>query len=469
MLAHVQRVIVAIAALSVVSPVAVNAADEITAYTGATLVDPGMNTVVPNGIIVVNGMRIDAVGAANDIKIPKGAKTVALRGKWILPGYIDVHAHMAGPGGAAPSGDPYETRASTEEQKRVFEHINDVLARHLRSGTTTVLDIGGPAWTVKLRDEIKPTIPAPRLYAVGPIIGPPRPILGQNDSENDYTPVTTPAEAVAAVRARAVLKVDMIKFYMVPAEHTGKPFEGFLPAFEAAFAEAHKLGIRTTAHAMRLPIAKMGVDAGLDTLAHGILDTPADEAFLKKMKERGIVMAPTLMVLVGPITTMSGNVSFIEEEKKWGDPEAIESLIKASARQKERQGPLDQRRAVLRAGGLEIAQRNTKLLSDAGVTLAVGTDAGLLGVIHGPSIFREMYLMAEAGLTPQQVLAAASLGGAKFLNKEADLGSLTKGKFADMVVLDADPLVDIHNASKISMVIANGKAWTPDQILPPKK
>lgn len=443
-------------------------AQDLTAYTGATLVDPGRDVVTPDAVIVVNGNRIDAAGAAKDVAVPKGAKVVDLKGKWIVPGYMDVHAHISGPGGAAAEGDPYETPATPEQKKQAADNVDVVLARHLRSGTTTVLDIGGPEWTTKLRGSLPSTKPAPRLYTVGPIVGPPRPILGQHDHDSDYTSVSTAEEAIAAVRARTALKVDMIKFYMVPAEHTGKPFEELLPAFQAAFTEARKLGVRTTAHAMRLPIAKMAVDAGIDVLAHGILDATADDAFIAKMKERGVVMAPTLMVLVGPITTMSGKVTFIDEEKAWGDPAAIASLIKASDRQKDRKGPLDQRRAVMRDGGLAIAQRNTKLLADGGVTLAVGTDAGLLGVIHGPSIFREMYLMADAGLTPRQVLAAASLGGAKFLKKEADLGTLEKGKFADMVVLNADPLADIHNASKISMVVANGKAWAADEILPKK-
>jgi imidazolonepropionase-like amidohydrolase len=161
---------------------------------------------------------------------------------------------------------------------------------------------------------------------------------------------------------------------------------------------------------------------------------------------------------------LAGTLRFTDEEKAWGDPDAIADLLEASERAKNT--PPNPRRTLMKSDQLEVALRNTKALSDAGVALAVGTDAGLLGVLHGPSILHEFQLMNRAGMTAREVLTAATLGGAKFLGREADLGGLSPGKLADMVVLNADPLADIRNASRMHMVVVGGRMWKPEEILP---
>ncbi|HWI40029.1 MAG TPA: amidohydrolase family protein, partial [Verrucomicrobiae bacterium] len=115
-----------------------------------------------------------------------------------------------------------------------------------------------------------------------------------------------------------------------------------------------------------------------------------------------------------------------------------------------------------------VAMKNLKKLWQAGVTVAAGTDAGNIGTLPGPSIFRELKLMQASGLTPRQVLTAATLNGARVMGRENELGTLEEGKLAEMVVLGSDPLADIGNTADIRLVIKGGEVLRPEQIAPPR-
>jgi imidazolonepropionase-like amidohydrolase len=108
---------------------------------------------------------------------------------------------------------------------------------------------------------------------------------------------------------------------------------------------------------------------------------------------------------------------------------------------------------------------NLRRVRDAGITIAMGTDAGNIGTVHGPSIFREMAMMQEAGMTPLEVLKSATSGGARALRREADTGTLTVGKYADLVVLDADPLADLQNLSHAYRVLKGGVIYDPAELM----
>jgi imidazolonepropionase-like amidohydrolase len=135
-----------------------------------------------------------------------------------------------------------------------------------------------------------------------------------------------------------------------------------------------------------------------------------------------------------------------------GDPEAIASWVQA---------PVPAAAAKQGLAGLrmqiETAQRNLKRLADAGVVIAAGTDAGNIGTLHGPSMHRELELMAEAGLTPMQVLVAATRDAARVFAEEPEFGTIEAGTLADLLVLDADPLADVRNARRIRQVVKGGK------------
>jgi len=109
--------------------------------------------------------------------------------------------------------------------------------------------------------------------------------------------------------------------------------------------------------------------------------------------------------------------------------------------------------------------RNLRRVADAGITIALGTDAGNIGTLHGPSVFREARLMQEAGLTPLEIVRAATLGGATALGLENEIGTIAPGKLADMVLLDADPLADAANLSAVRTVFRAGRVFDPDVLI----
>jgi imidazolonepropionase-like amidohydrolase len=112
-----------------------------------------------------------------------------------------------------------------------------------------------------------------------------------------------------------------------------------------------------------------------------------------------------------------------------------------------------------------IALQNLRKVWDAGIPVVMGTDAGNIGTLHGPSVFREMEIMTQAGLTPLQVLRSATSNGAKTMGLEREIGTLAPGKLADLVILNADPLADVANLSKIHRVIKDGKLFVPDELI----
>ena len=220
-------------------------------------------------------------------------------------------------------------------------------------------------------------------------------------------------------------------------------------------------------------VACTAVEEGADVLVHSVIDKPIDDAFVKLLKDRHVILCPTLVVFERYGRTFSHQLNLTPEEEKWGNPKVIASLDvtkipedKLPQRVKDALG--DPKAALDRIKKTyDVALPNLKKLEDAGVTIAAGTDAGNIGTIHGPALFREFQLMKEAGLTPMQILQCATANAAKLFGGEtgARVGKLENGCFADLVILNSNPLDDIKNASDIDTVIKNGVAYPVDSIL----
>jgi imidazolonepropionase-like amidohydrolase len=243
--------------------------------------------------------------------------------------------------------------------------------------------------------------------------------------------------------------------------------EKFRPTVHAVIEESHARKLRVAVHATELEAARAAVEEGADLLVHSVNDKPVDEAFVNLVRERGTILTPTLVVFERYSRTFANKLELTREEKAWGNPEVIASLdvtklppgkvpdrIKTALENPE--PVLEKIRQTY-----DVALRNLKTLHDAGVTIATGTDAGNIGTIHGPSIFREFQLMREAGLTPMQILACTTANAARTFGGEtgAKLGALEPGKFADLVILNSNPLDDIANASDLDRVMKNGVVY----------
>jgi imidazolonepropionase-like amidohydrolase len=222
-----------------------------------------------------------------------------------------------------------------------------------------------------------------------------------------------------------------------------------------------------------LETARAAVEEGADVLVHSVIDKPIDEAFVKLLKDRHTILCPTLVVFERYGRTFSHQLNLTPEEQKWGNPEVIASLDVTKIPQDKlpdrvKTALADPKAALDRIKKTyEIALPNLKKLEDAGVTIAAGTDAGNIGTIHGPALFREFQLMKEAGLTPMQILKCTTANAAKLFGGEtgAHIGNIENGYFADLVILNSNPLDDIAGASDIDTVIKNGMFYPADSIL----
>jgi imidazolonepropionase-like amidohydrolase len=401
-------------------------------------------------------------------------KQIECVGKFILPGYSDTHVHFFQSGDlfTRPDGaDLNAVRPYKDEVAWVKSHVNDVFERYLRCGITSVVDVGGPFWNFEVRKIANATQKAPHVAVAGPLISSvSREKLDLGDPP--IVKIDTPDQARAFVRKLAEQKPDLVKiWYIVDKDH---PVESFRPIVRATIEESHAHKIRVAVHATELETARAAVEEGADVLVHSVTDNPVDDAFVKLLKDRHTILCPTLVVFERYGRTFSHQLNLTPEEQKWGNPEVIASLDvtkipddKLPQRIKDALAKPDDVLSRIKKT-YEVALPNLKRLEDAGVTIAAGTDAGNIGTIHGPALFREFQLMKDAGLTPMQILQSTTVNAAKLFGGETGrrIGQIAPGYFADLVVLNSNALDDIAHASDIDMIIKNGVIYRADSILP---
>jgi imidazolonepropionase-like amidohydrolase len=452
--------------------VVISARAEKISLVGATVVNPTDGKVMPNATVVINGDRIERVSMGKQDATALG-KQIDCAGKFILPGYVDTHIHFfqsadlfTRPDGA----DLNSVRPYKDEVAWIKSHLDDVFARYIRCGITSVVDVGGPFWNFEVRKTANATAKAPRVAVAGPLISSvSREKLDLGDPP--IVKIDNPEQARAFVRKLAEQKPDLVKiWYIVDKDH---PVDSFRPTVRATVEESHAHKIRVAVHATELETARAAVEEGADVLVHSVVDKPVDDAFVKLLKEHRTILCPTLVVFERYGRTFSHQLNLTPEEKAWGNPEVIASLDVTKIPQDKLPDRI--KTALVKPDEAldrikktyEVALPNLKTLEDAGVTIAAGTDAGNIGTIHGPALFREFQLMREAGLTPMQILQCATANAAQLFGGDtgAHIGKIDIGYFADLVVLKSNPADDIAHASDIETVIKNGVVYPADSIL----
>src|SRR5438067_400388 len=454
------------------SVLSLSAHGEKIALVGGTVINPADGKVLPNATVVIDGGKIERVSTGKQNAAGLG-KQINCAGKFILPGYIDTHVHFFQSGDlfTRPDGaDLNSVRPYKDEVVWVKSHLNDVFARYLRSGITSVVDVGGPFWNFEVRKAANATAKAPRVAVAGPLISSvSREKLDLGDPP--IVKIDTPDQAREFVRKLAEQKPDLVKiWYIVDKDH---PVDSFRPIVRATIEESHARKLRVAVHATELETARAAVEEGADILVHSVIDKPVDDAFVKLLKDRHIILCPTLVVFERYGRTFANKLNLTPEEQAWGNPEVIASLDvtkipQDKLPQRVKDALTDPKAALDRIKKTyDVALPNLKKLEDAGVTTAAGTDAGNIGTIHGPALFREFQLMKEAGLTPMQILQCATANAAKLFGGEtgAHIGSIEKGGFADLIILKSNPIDDIKNASDIDSVVKNGVLYPAQELL----
>jgi len=391
------------------------------AFTGARLINGTDRAPVDNATIVVRDGKIVAAGAG--ATIPAGAERVSLAGKTVIPGLVNAHGHVG-------------NTVGLEQGKYSAENVQRDLKTYADYGVTTVFSLGDDqAAGIAARDSQKtPSLARARLYVAGPVLAP-----------------KSPEDAVKLVDEVAAMKVDIVKIRV--DDNLGSTQKMAPEIYRAVIDQAHKKGLPVAVHLFYLSDAKAVLDAGADFIAHSVRDTDVDDSFVSMIKRRDVCYSPTLMREVSTFVYESKPAWFTDPLfLKHADAKTLETLQQPARQEQMR----NSKSAQAYKKGLEVASRNLKKLSDAGVRIAMGTDTGPPARFQGYFELMELELMAKAGMTPQKVLAAATRDAAHCMKLDREIGTIEANKWADFVVLDADPLANISNVKKINSVYVAG-------------
>ena len=412
------------------------------ALVGGRIIDGYEGRPIEDGVVLIAGNRIAAVGTRSQITVPPGTPTIDTRGMSVMPGMADMHVHLMILG----HGD-YE-RWDTTYRSRFRAEIMPAAARQLlASGVTFARELGGPLedlLDVKRRIEAG-EIPGPRLFIAGPFI--------QHKPYSDYEKefrwgVTGAADARAKVQRIVDAGVDLVK--LIDQDQMTED------EVRAVVETAHKAGRPVVAHGHREDEIRIGLKYGVDSFEHtGLATEPGyPEDILQGLRKRNQTLGwcPTIEGLFLSEYTADG---FPE---RLNDPRWQEGLAPDLVR--------DIRESLRDIGGLPYFQlvrrriptlaNKFRQLRESGVTLLVGTDSGIPGNFHTDSTWRELATWVDLGMTPMQAIAGATRWPAVWLKREKDIGTLAPGRYADIIAVRGDVLKHIALLQRVDLVIKNG-------------
>ncbi|HEY9462392.1 MAG TPA: amidohydrolase family protein [Vicinamibacterales bacterium] len=394
-------------------------------FEGARLLTGERRPPIEDSALVVNDGRITAAGPRATIKAPARATVIDVRGKTILPALVDAHSHL---------GYTDVRTGITSSASYTHDNLLDQLRRYAYYGIAATLSLGLDRGDVPYQLRASPTPGAALFLTAGRGIAMPNAGPNADYWKDAAYGVTTEAEARAAVRELAAKKVDIVKIWVDDRNKTVTPLPPSL--YRPIIAEAHSRGLRVVAHVFYLADAKELLRAGIDGFAHGIRDLDVDEEIMTLFKQRPqVFVIPNL-----PDTPPSiADLAWLSETLP---PRAIEELKKTAVA------------SPARPRLFEVQARSLAKLAAAGVRIAFGTDAGV-GAPYGFSAHTELADMVAAGMTPSDVIVAATRTSAEVMRLN-QLGTIAAGKSADFIVLDASPLDDIRNTRRISRVYLRG-------------
>jgi imidazolonepropionase-like amidohydrolase len=429
--------------------ISLNAFAQTKALVGGTLIDGFGGKPLQNSVIIIEGERIKAVGQIGQLEIPKGAEIISTEGMSVLPGLWDMHVHLYLTG---HSDYPHWDKKYPKVEKDVIMPAS--AHQLLNAGITSARDLGGPLEaSISVRDRInKGEIPGPTMYMSGPFIQH-APYPG---TEAFRWGVTGEADARAKVKQLVKAGVNCIKLIDQDQMTTQE--------VAAIVDEAHKNGLKVVGHSHRPEEIRKGMKAGVDCFEHtGLASAPEyPEDIMALIKER------TAQMSLGPLfwtPTVEGlyNFEYVRDNPENLDndswhldlPDSIIKDIKQSIR-KPGQLSYFQLNPIRRP----TLERKVKQLKDAGVVLLIGTDSGIPMKFHSQSTWNELDVWVNKfGLDPMYTIRAATYWPSVAMGVEKDFGTVSEGKYADIIAVKGDVLRYIDLLQNVGMVIKKGKRY----------
>lgn len=417
---------------------------------GATLIDGTGNEPIPNAVVVIENDRIQAVFRHGEQVYPRGARVIQAQGKTIIPALFDIDTHIAQQG---------------------LEAAAQALTNYLYHGITSISDTGVSIvhgeGLERLKQEGK--LISPRIFEAGPTLtavgGHPIPVnraLGRAIDTRTLTQIKGPEDAVQQVqRYVREYQVTTIKAILESGGDLHYP-RMTLETYKALVDEAHRQGLKVYTHASQLSDVRDALAGGVDLIAHGFAEELTAQSDIAQM------IVQQKVSWLPDINNAESSVKIFDHPEIWEDPDLLKSVPavyiemahdpKVLARL---EGRLERSRR-----SYQMRMRTVKVLYDMGANILVGTDS--TGAPHrmfyGWDIHRELEHLVNAGMTPMDVIVAASRKAAEYLGQEKDLGTVEAGKIADLLILSGNPLEDIRNSRTIEQVIYAGRLIDRDNL-----
>lgn len=428
------------------------------ALTGGTLVDGTDADPVDDAVVVVRGGRISCAGPASDCPVGDDVERLDASGQWITPGLVDAHVHYSQTGWVDGRPDAYDARERFPYAETVHElrtRPDRFFRAHLCSGVTSTFDVGGFPWTWDVASATDGRTDAPRVAAAGPLLS----TLDhwvELPAEEQFLHMADSAATERSARYLVARGADAVKvWYLVGPESPDAAHHRRMLGIAARIAGDG--GLPLIVHATGLWQAKQALRAGARVLVHSVEDRPVDEEFLRLARDAGAFYTPTLVVHRGYADLRDRRFRAEDHRLACVDPEtrrkvrltdSLPGRPTAEERRRAREVYEERRRRM---------DQNLMAVHEAGVPVTVGTDAGNPLTLHGPSIHLEMEAMQDAGLSPREVLVAATRNGARAMGRGEEVGTVEEGKVADLLVLDRNPLEDVRHFRSVSLVIRRGE------------
>jgi len=349
------------------------------------------------------------------------------------------------------------------------------LYKYLQNGITNVIDVGATYSLLNQREAFRSNNKAPSIYMAGPLLTTYEPSVYENlEDDEPFSLVKTIEEGVKMVQEQLQFHPDFIKIWYI-AGADGLAIEASarknLPIIKAIIDESHKNNLKVAVHASQRITAQLAVENGCDFLVHSVDDEILKTDFVQLLKKNKTILCPTLIVYDGYQKTFGQNIEMSNHELQKADPYQLGTLLdlkhlsdtllinnyKNSSNSTAGKTRFNKRIATMMA--------NLKILSDAGVIIATGTDAGNIGTLHASSYLAELQAMHKSGMSNWQIITASTINGAKILNKENEFGTVSIGKKANLIILDANPIDSIENITKINLVINKGVVFNPNELI----